>query len=279
MQQLTQKISELIQANEYDKAAETFLKETGSKLTVKYLKYDYHFQGDKDKRDIYRVTLSRKIAGKVRKMSFNFGQSLNDTGKYGLHYTGNMSLLKPEFKAILTKAGFNENGYNVENTPNPAKVAAILETVRGEYSRVMCKMYLNRLIADFDEQVKKDKDDTWSNEALKNRVFFHKLPKEKQGAIKANLKETAAHYTEAEMTKVMARFTELNNEQKAPRPYDILTCLTKYDPETFSDFCACYGYDEDSRSAERTYKAVVKEYNSLSRLYTPDELEAMAEIQ
>lgn len=148
MQQLTQTISELIEAREYDKAAGTFLTQTGSKLTVKFLKYDYHFPGDKDKRDIYRVTLSRKIAGKVRKMSFNFGQSLNDTSK-GI----------------------------------------------------------------------------------------------------------------------------------APRPYSILACLTKYDPETFEDFCSNYGYDTDSRSAERIYKAVVKEYNNLTRLYTPDELEAMAEVR
>lgn len=153
MQQLTQTISELIQANEYDKAAETFLNQTGSKLTVKYLKYDYHFPGDARKRDIYRVTLSRKIAGKVRKMSFNFGASLNDTN---------------------------------------------------------------------------------SGKDLSKGNFIY---------------------------------------------YSVLACLTKYDPETFEDFCSNYGYDTDSRTAERIYRAAVKEYESLTRLYTPDELEAMAEIQ
>lgn len=52
-----------------------------------------------------------------------------------------------------------------------------------------------------------------------------------------------------------------------PTLYDILTSLTKYDPETFEDFCSNYGYDQDSRKAEKTYKAVCKEWNAVSRLF------------
>lgn len=68
-------------------------------------------------------------------------------------------------------------------------------------------------------------------------------------------------------------------DTKEPKPYDIFTCFTKYDPGTFEDFCSEFGYDEDSRTAERTYKAVCKEFKELSRLYTSQELEAMALIQ
>ena len=64
-----------------------------------------------------------------------------------------------------------------------------------------------------------------------------------------------------------------------PTMYDVLTCLTKYDPNTFKDFCSEYGYNEDSRVAERTYKAVVKEYNAMQRLFNPEILEQMQEIQ
>jgi hypothetical protein len=64
----------------------------------------------------------------------------------------------------------------------------------------------------------------------------------------------------------------------APTMYDILACLTKYDPETFAAFCASYGYDEDSRTAERIYKAVCKEWRAVERLFS-DILEDLQEIQ
>jgi hypothetical protein len=76
-------------------------------------------------------------------------------------------------------------------------------------------------------------------------------------------------------------YTVLNREielPKMPNAYDILSCLTKYDVGSFEDFCSEFGYDVDSRSAEKTYKAVIKEYEGLSRLYSDEELEEMSEI-
>jgi len=66
---------------------------------------------------------------------------------------------------------------------------------------------------------------------------------------------------------------------KAPTAYDVLTCLTKYDPGTFVDFCNEFGYDTDSRRAERTYKAVREEYLNICALYNDAELKKMSEIQ
>ena len=65
---------------------------------------------------------------------------------------------------------------------------------------------------------------------------------------------------------------------KMPNAYDILSCLTKHDVGLFEDFCSEFGYDVDSRSAEKIYKAVVKEYEGLSMLYSDEELEEMSEI-
>ena len=65
---------------------------------------------------------------------------------------------------------------------------------------------------------------------------------------------------------------------KIPNAYNILSCLTKYEVGSFEDFCSEFGYDVDSRSAEKTYKAVVKEYEGLSMLYSDEELEEMSEI-
>ena len=80
-------------------------------------------------------------------------------------------------------------------------------------------------------------------------------------------------------------FTFLNNGEsdvihypKAPTAYDILACLTKYDPGTFEDFCSEFGCDTDSRNAERTYKAVVKEWEAVNRLFTDEEIEELTEI-
>lgn len=71
-----------------------------------------------------------------------------------------------------------------------------------------------------------------------------------------------------------------NSDQNTPpTAYDIFTCVTKYDPGTFDNFCSEFGYDTDSRSAEKTYKAVCREWKNISRLYTPEQLELMQEIQ
>ncbi len=73
---------------------------------------------------------------------------------------------------------------------------------------------------------------------------------------------------------------ELAAKKKAavPSVYDVLACLTKCDPGTFEDFCSEYGYDEDSRTAERVYFAVQKEYAQLARLFTSEQMEELADI-
>lgn len=64
-----------------------------------------------------------------------------------------------------------------------------------------------------------------------------------------------------------------------PTAYDVLACLTKYEPGTFENFCEDFGYDTDSRKAEKIYKAVCKEFENVSKLFTPEEIEQLAEIQ
>lgn len=66
---------------------------------------------------------------------------------------------------------------------------------------------------------------------------------------------------------------------KEPDLYSVLCCLTKYDPGTFENFCSDFGYDEDSRKAEKTYHAVVDEWKNMQALFTDNELEILSEIQ
>ena len=67
------------------------------------------------------------------------------------------------------------------------------------------------------------------------------------------------------------------NGAKTPTIYDVLSCMQKYDIGTFEDFCREFGYDTDSRRAERTYKAVCKEWKAVERLFG-DCLDELREI-
>lgn len=64
-----------------------------------------------------------------------------------------------------------------------------------------------------------------------------------------------------------------------PHPYDVLACIQKNDPGTFENWCGDIGADTDSRKAEKTYKAVVAEWEKVEAFFTAEELEALQEIQ
>lgn len=66
--------------------------------------------------------------------------------------------------------------------------------------------------------------------------------------------------------------------QRKVTPYDLLACLQKYDPGTFKNFCGDFGYDADSRKADITYHAVVKEWTKVQMFFTAVELAEIQEI-
>lgn len=68
-------------------------------------------------------------------------------------------------------------------------------------------------------------------------------------------------------------------EPKAPTAYDVLACLQKYDVGTFEQFCSEFGYDTDSRTAEKTYHAVKNEYVNVCALWNEAEVLELQEIQ
>jgi hypothetical protein len=74
--------------------------------------------------------------------------------------------------------------------------------------------------------------------------------------------------------------TSINDTKKniTPNAYDVLACLQKYEVSSFEDFCYDFGYNTDSRKAEKTYKAVLKEYKNVYRLFS-DVMEQLDEIQ
>lgn len=93
-----------------------------------------------------------------------------------------------------------------------------------------------------------------------------------------------ANEDEMKRIKVVNRFSliksdfSLNKNFAEPTPYDVLACVTKYDPGTFEDFCSEFGYDTDSKRAEKTYKAVCDEWLNICKLFTDAEIEQLQEI-
>jgi hypothetical protein len=70
-----------------------------------------------------------------------------------------------------------------------------------------------------------------------------------------------------------------NKSFAVPTAYDVLTCLQKHDVGTFKDFCSEFGYDEDSRKAEKIFRAVVVEYGNVRKIWSEEEIELLREIQ
>ena len=64
-----------------------------------------------------------------------------------------------------------------------------------------------------------------------------------------------------------------------PNEYDVLACLEKYSYNSFSDFCAEFGYSTDSISARETFLACGEEYAGLRRIFTDEQMEKLRGIQ
>jgi hypothetical protein len=75
----------------------------------------------------------------------------------------------------------------------------------------------------------------------------------------------------------------LHDQDKEPTMYDVLSCLTKYEPGDFDEFCNEFGYypinsSADYRAAQKMHKAVCKEWKGVNNLFTDilDELQEIA---
>lgn len=80
-------------------------------------------------------------------------------------------------------------------------------------------------------------------------------------------------------------FDSISNYEKGIKEldaYSVLSCCSAEIncPETFEDFCAEYGYDEDSRKAEKTFKSLKKPSNKLQKFFDSEEIrDDLTEIQ
>ena len=96
------------------------------------------------------------------------------------------------------------------------------------------------------------------------------------------------HYRRKEEWLFMAERNKFTRELKEakekamPTPYDILSCLEKYEVGTMNDFFDEFGYEvhsaDDMFRFMNTYNAVVKEYHDLCRIFTAEQMEMLREI-
>jgi hypothetical protein len=80
-----------------------------------------------------------------------------------------------------------------------------------------------------------------------------------------------------EKAKARAELAKLK-ANAIPTEYDILACVEKYSYDSFSDFCAEFGYSTDSISARETFLACGEEYAGLRRIFTEEQMEMLREI-
>lgn len=173
-------IENLIDSSKYDEATKLLAEHLNLEFKAEFLENNYHFQGDKDKRDIYNITLKRG----TRKYTFKFGQSIMNSQYYKDRIEG---------RTYTLNGGCRTGNYSITDLNKYISGGMNVTLVKGE----------------------------------------------------------------------------------APTLYDVLACLQKYDVGTFEDFCSDFGYDTDSRTAEKTYKAVVKEYDKMCSLFNDEELELL----
>lgn len=117
MNALKTTIENLINNSQYNDAVSIVAESLNLEFKAEFLENNYYFQGDKDKRDIYIITLKRG----QRKYTFKFGQSINKSGffasygrqKYELPRE-KMNLKNHELK-MFVKSKFNWDFGKISN--------------------------------------------------------------------------------------------------------------------------------------------------------------------
>ncbi len=98
-------------------------------------------------------------------------------------------------------------------------------------------------------------------------------------------KMTVRFYDSLRNTKIRAdsKLPMSKRREAEPTEYDVLACLQKYDVGNMEDFMSEFGYEiksvKDMTDFIGTYNAVVKEYNSVCAVFTPEQMELLREIQ
>lgn len=257
--------------SEYEKQANSFAKKHG--ITMKVLKSRFgSMDWDKDQQERYIHTI--ELSRNNKTYSFEFGSSVADSCLNGSEWDNLNNADKIDFyaglksvngKNISASISFSFSKQSAENIDD-TRLTALVNELKKEYDYQANKN--NKAIHEkFDlGYISKNDRDSKLIGGVKEGVIYQTI----QNSIKRKIDELKKESTYSKNVP--------NPKVPAPSMYDVLTCLTKYDPEGFEDFCSNFGYDTDSRGAERTYNAVVEEWANVEILFG-DILEELQEIQ
>ncbi len=249
---------------DYNEKALAFLAWTNTTFETEFKEHAPYWPEDKEARDIFNITL-RNSASKYR---FTFGQSIASST------VEHKKLITEVNDSVVVYAGLSftnqkisvSRQFTVTKENNFSLPYEEVETMAAD----MFAEYAEKADARNKTSVKKFKDGLISRLEMIRKlhnantsigVFEQCISR----AIQRECKKTVVYNVEKDV-------------KQPPTAYDVLTCLTKYDPGTFDNFCGDFGYDADSRKAYKAYKAVLREWKNIELLFTPDQLELLQEI-
>lgn len=109
------------------------------------------------------------------------------------------------------------------------------------------------------------------------REVYHHTPEDLEKAMA--LPSGSQHHLRRELALAAKRLRVCVPDPKAPTAYDVLACVEKCPPPpTFEEWAEEMGMDPDSRKGERVFRAVVEEWLKVSRFFSAEELERLAEL-
>jgi len=267
MKALINKVEKFVDSSEYDKACDLLAGKFNFKLNILDVEFkSMPWDTDKQMRNVFNCELVRGD----KKYSFEFGSSVVDS----CDYISEIETLQPNSK-IEFYAGLKSDKISVGKSFK----LSLEELQNLEYEVI--EIEANKLKQSFEEQAKNYNDAVnkkFAKEYARSAGLYVTVSKENGMFIQCIQNAAKRKLKELEENKVLSKDKQLQDKPKEPSLYDVLSCLEKYEVGTFEDFCDNFGYDQDSRQAERTYKGVVKEYEGMASLFSEKELEVLTYI-
>jgi hypothetical protein len=249
---------------DYDKQALSFLKTTHTTFTAEFKKFgSMPFDENGEKRNIFTI----KLSNSKNRYSFAFGSSIQDSCKDGAVI---YSHEKTEIYCVFRQGG-DASGIFFSFTFKTDYPTLLRAHKEGLDAIVINDLEYKHAYFEYSERV-----EAFNKKAKKQQSAWHKTYLLEE--VDAMLRKAINRKIERSL-KEQTKIREQADEIIFPSAYDVLTCLTKCDPGTFENFCSDFGYDTDSRKAERTYKAVCDEWEQVSKLFNEQEIELLQEIQ
>jgi len=267
MKALANKIESLVNESRYDKACEVLQNKFNFQLNIIGVEFkSMPWDKDKQKRNVFNCELVRNN----KKYSFEFGSSVIDSCDYVSEYT----TLKPKDK-IEFYAGLQSNKISVGKSFK----LSLEELENLEYDFVEDEA--NKLKISFEQQAKDYNDEInkkFAKEYARSAGLYVNVSNESGMFIQCIKKAIERKLNELKENEVLSKDLPLTQTPIEPTIYDVLSCLQKYPVGDFEEFCDDFGYDQDSREAERIHKGVLKEYEGISNLFSEEELEVLSLI-